>query len=172
MGKGDLYLKVQEEYAEDAGRGIVRIDQDSRDIIAAETGDIIEIKGRKQTAAKCSPLFPPDEGKKIIRIDGLIRHNAGIEIGDAAAIRKIMAAQAEKAILVPVESIPPIDGKHIADELEGSPLIKGNHVMVPYFGGRLAFEVAGTTPADDIVLMTKSTIVMISARDGAPRDAS
>ena len=32
------------------------------------TGDVIEIKGKRRTVAKCLPLYPSDEGKGIIRI--------------------------------------------------------------------------------------------------------
>ena len=37
----------------------------------ASTGDVIEIKGKRRTVAKCLPLYPSDEGKGIIRIDGI-----------------------------------------------------------------------------------------------------
>jgi len=36
-----------------------------------QLGDVIELKGKRRTVAKCLPLYPSDEGKGIIRIDGL-----------------------------------------------------------------------------------------------------
>ena len=43
-------------------------------------------------------------------------------------------------IVAPLEAIPPIDERYLADALESVPLIKGDNVMVPYFGGRLTFQ--------------------------------
>jgi transitional endoplasmic reticulum ATPase len=36
------------------------------------------------------------------------------------------------------------------------PLIKGDNVMVPYFGGRLTFQVIGVAPASDAIFDTKT----------------
>ena len=49
------------------------------------------------------------------------------------------------------------DERYLADALESVPLIKGDNVMVPYFGGRLTFQVIGVTPAADAVLVTQKT---------------
>jgi len=171
MSKDGIQLKVLDAYAKDVRHGFVRIDHDSSSALAASAGDIIEIKGAQITAAKCLRPYPSVEGKGTIRIDGLIRHNAGIEIGDTIAVRKMRAPQAERVTVLPMESIPPIDGSYIKDALEGVPLIKGDFVTVPYFGGRLAFQVTDIMPADDAVLMAKETRVTIAERDVMPRDA-
>ena len=129
------------------GRGVARIDYESMDSLSASTGDVIEIRGKRRTVAKCLPLYPSDEGKGIIRVDGLVRNNAGVAIGDTVVVRKIKAVPAEKVIVAPLEAIPQIDERYLADALESVPLIKGDNVMVPYFGGRLTFQVIGVTPA-------------------------
>ncbi|MGH9979912.1 MAG: CDC48 family AAA ATPase, partial [Nitrososphaeraceae archaeon] len=117
------------------------------------------------TVAKCLPLYPSDEGKGIIRVDGLVRNNAGVAIGDTVVVRKIKAVPAEKIIVAPLEAIPPIDERYLADALESVPLIKGDNVMVPYFGGRLTFQVIGVTPAgSDAVLVTQKTIFHIAEK--------
>jgi transitional endoplasmic reticulum ATPase len=135
------------------------------DSLAVSTGDVVEIRGKRRTTAKCLPLYPSDEGKGIIRIDGLVRNNSGIAIGDTIFIRKIKAVPAEKAIVAPLEAIPPIDERYLADALESVPIIKGDNVMVPYFGGRLTFQVIGVTPANaDAVLVTQKTIFHIAEK--------
>ena len=159
-----LSLKVLEAYTRDVGRGVARIDYDSMDSLGASTGDVIEIKGKRRTVAKCLPLYPSDEGKGIIRVDGLVRNNAGIAIGDTVAVRKIKAVAAEKVVVAPLEAIPPIDERYLADALESVPLIKGDNVMVPYFGGRLTFQVIGVTPAADAVLVTQKTVFHIAEK--------
>ncbi|MFL6324495.1 MAG: CDC48 family AAA ATPase [Nitrososphaeraceae archaeon] len=161
-----LSLKVLEAYTRDVSRGVARIDYDSMDSLSASTGDVIEIKGKdRRTVAKCLPLYPSDEGKGIIKGDGLVRNNAGVAIGDTVVVRKIKAVPAEKVIVAPLEAIPPIDERYLADALESVPLIKGDNVMVPYFGGRLMFQVIGVTPpAVDAVLVTQKTIFNIAER--------
>ena len=164
MSQNALSLKVLEAYTRDVGRGVARIDYDSMDTLNASTGDVIEIKGKRRTVAKCLPLYPSDEGKGIIRIDGLGRNNSGIAIGDTITVRKIKAVAAEKVVVAPLEAIPPIDERYLADALESVPLIKGDNVMVPYFGGRLTFQVIGVTPAADAVLVTQKTVFHIAEK--------
>ena len=165
VSQNTLSLKVLEAYTRDVGRGVARIDYDSMDSLTASTGDVIEIRGKRRTVAKCLPLYPSDEGKGIIRVDGLVRNNAGVAIGDTVVVRKIKAVPAEKVIVAPLEAIPPIDERYLADALESVPLIKGDNVMVPYFGGRLTFQVIGVTPAgSDAVLVTQKTVFHIAEK--------
>jgi transitional endoplasmic reticulum ATPase len=166
-----LSIKILEAYTRDVGRGVARIDYDSMDSLSASTGDVIEIRGKRRTVAKCLPLYPSDEGKGIIRVDGLVRNNAGVAIGDTVVVRKIKAVPAEKVIVAPLEAIPPIDERYLADALESVPLTKGDNVMVPYFGGRLTFQVIGVSPlqaaAAESVLVTQKTIFHITDKDQA-----
>ena len=164
MNQNALSLKVLEAYTRDVGRGVARIDYDSMDTLNASTGDVIEIKGKRRTVAKCLPLYPSDEGKRIIRIDGLGRNNSGIAIGDTISVRKIKALAAEKVVVAPLEAIPPIDERYLADALESVPLIKGDNVMVPYFGGRLTFQVISVSPLADAVLITQKTVFHIAEK--------
>ena len=165
----DHTLKVLEAYTRDVGRGVARIDYDSMDSLSASTGDVIEIRGKRRTVAKCLPLYPSDEGKGIIRVDGLVRNNAGVAIGDTVVVRKIKAVPAEKVIVAPLETIPSIDERYLADALESVPLIKGDNVMVPYFGGRLTFQVIGVTPVADAILVTQKTVFQISEKGEVAR---
>jgi transitional endoplasmic reticulum ATPase len=164
-----LSLKILEAYTRDVGRGVARLDYDSMDSLSASTGDVVEIRGKRRTVARCLPLYPSDEGKGIIRVDGLVRNNAGVAIGDTVVVRKIKAVPAEKVVVAPLEAIPPIDERYLADALESVPLIKGDNVMVPYFGGRLTFQVIAVTPAADAVLVTQKTMFHIAERDSALR---
>ena len=87
--KDNQYLKVLEAYTRDVGRGVARIDYDTMDSLNASTGDIIEIKGKRRTVAKCLPLHPSDEGKGRIRVDGLVRNNAGVAMEAYKNTRRI-----------------------------------------------------------------------------------
>ena len=158
-------LKVLEAYSRDVGRGIARLDYDSTNSLSVATGDVLEIKGKRRTVAKCMPLYPSDEGKGIIRVDGLVRNNLGVAVGDKIEVRKIKAVPAEKIIVAPLEAIPPIDERYLADSLENTPLTKGDNIMVPYFGGKLTFQVIGVTPVADAVIVTQKTLFHIGEKN-------
>jgi transitional endoplasmic reticulum ATPase len=162
-------LKVLEAYTRDVGRGVARIDYDAMDALDVSTGDVIEIKGKRRTVAKCLPLYPSDEGRGIVRIDGLIRNNAGVAIGDVVAVKKVKAPPAEKVVVAPLEAVPPIDERYLADALESVPVTKGDNIMIPYFGGRLTFQVVGVSPAADAALITQRTVFVISEKGEALR---
>ena len=169
MDQRGIALKVLEAYTRDVGRGVARVDYDAMDSLDASTGDIIEIRGKRRTVAKCLPLYPSDEGRGVIRVDGLIRNNAGVAIGDSITIKKIKAQPAEKVIVAPLEAIPPIDERYLADALESVPLTKGDNIMIPYFGGRLTFQILGVSPISDAVLVTQRTVFSISEKGDSTR---
>ncbi|NWG10000.1 MAG: CDC48 family AAA ATPase [Nitrososphaerales archaeon] len=164
MSQQYISLKVLEAYTRDVGRGVARIDYDTMDALDASTGDIVEVRGKRRTVAKCLPLYPSDEGRGVIRVDGLIRNNAGVAIGDTVILRRIKALPAEKVVVAPLEAIPPIDERYLADALESVPVTKGDNVMIPYFGGRLTFQVVSINPSAEAVLITQRTIFVISEK--------
>src|SRR5208282_2606881 len=145
------------------------MDYDAMDTLDASTGDVVEIIGKRRTVAKCLPLYPSDEGRGVIRIDGLIRNNAGIAIGDMVIVKKVKAPPAEKVVVAPLEAVPPIDERYLADALESVPVTKGDNVMIPYFGGRLTFQVVGVSPAAEAALITQRTVFVISEKGEALR---
>jgi transitional endoplasmic reticulum ATPase len=169
VSQQQVQLKVLEAYTRDVGRGVARIDYDAMDALDASTGDVIEIRGKRRTVAKCLPLYPSDEGRGIVRIDGLIRNNAGVAIGDMVVVKKVKAPPAEKVVVAPLEAVPPIDERYLADALESVPVTKGDNVMIPYFGGRLTFQVVGLSPAAEAALITQRTVFVISEKGEALR---
>ena len=66
-----LTLRVAEAKPRDVGRGIARLDPQDLEKIGAEVGDIIQIEGKRKTAAKVMPAYPEDRGKSLIQMDGL-----------------------------------------------------------------------------------------------------
>jgi transitional endoplasmic reticulum ATPase len=169
MSQQQVQLKVLEAYTRDVGRAVARLDYDALDALSASTGDVIEIKAKRRTVAKCLPLYPSDEGRGIIRIDGLIRNNSGVAIGDVVVVKKIKAPPAEKVVVAPLEAVPPIDERYLADALESVPVTKGDNVMIPYFGGRLTFQVIGISPVAEAALITQRTVFVMSEKREALR---
>jgi transitional endoplasmic reticulum ATPase len=172
VSQQQVQLKVLEAYTRDVGRGVARMDYDAMDTLDASTGDVVEINGKRRTVAKCLPLYPSDEGRGVVRIDGLIRNNAGIAIGDVVIVKLIKAPPADKVVVAPLEAVPPIDERYLADALESIPVTKGDNVMVPYFGGRLTFQVVGISPSVEAALITQRTAFVISEKRETARGVS
>src|SRR2546427_573182 len=81
-----IVLKVAEAPQSDVGLGRARVDTKTRVALGVDVGEIIQILGKKSTAAKLFRVMQEDEGKGIIRIDGLVRRNAGVSLGDKAEV--------------------------------------------------------------------------------------
>jgi hypothetical protein len=83
-------LRVLAAYARDVGRGVVRIDGRSMDVLGVAEGNVVEIIGKKDGAdARCYRLLPSDEDQGIVRIDPALRKMIGVAIDNTVTIRKI-----------------------------------------------------------------------------------
>src|ERR687890_86777 len=96
-------LRVLTAYTRDIGRGVVRIDGRSMDILGVANGDIVEIIGKKNGMdARCYQLLPSDEGQGITRIDPALRKMIGFSVDDTVTMRKIAdaAVSGEKPVSI------------------------------------------------------------------------
>jgi len=74
----EIQLKVAEVGQSDAGRDKALMDNESMRALGIVAEDMTELRGERTAAAVAWPAYQEDEGKGIIRIDGLIRKNAGV----------------------------------------------------------------------------------------------
>src|SRR6476661_919756 len=72
----------------DSGRGFARRPEPLLAELGLNEGDVIEIIGKRSTAARAIRPYGEDEGIHIIRLDGLQRANAGVGPADFVEIRK------------------------------------------------------------------------------------
>ncbi len=72
----------------DSGRGFARLPDKLMDELGLNEGDVIEIVGKRTTAARAIRPYGEDEGIDIIRLDGLQRANAGVGSGDFVEVQK------------------------------------------------------------------------------------
>ncbi len=100
---GRLRLKVAEADKREVGRGIARINERHIKEIGVSYGDIVQIVGRRTTSAVVGSAFPSDMHLDIVRIDGIVRHNAGTTLGDYVEITRARWNEARKVILTPVQ---------------------------------------------------------------------
>jgi transitional endoplasmic reticulum ATPase len=101
----EIQIKVEKAHPSDFGRGIIRLDPSTLLSLQLSPGDIVEITGKKRTAAKVWRADRQDWGQGIIRIDGFIRQNAGVGIGERVTIRKTEVIPAERVLLAPPEGV-------------------------------------------------------------------
>lgn len=88
MAREGETLSLSEAYTRDVGRGIIRIDHDTLEKLGIESGQYVYVLGRRKTIARCELLWPVDEGRGIVRADGMIRHNANATFGDKVLLVK------------------------------------------------------------------------------------
>jgi len=164
-----LTLRVAEASQRDFGRGIARIDPEDMNKIGVETGDIIQITGKKRTTAKVMPAYPENRGKGLIQIDGIIRNNALIGIDDNVHIEKIDAEKAENVVLAPLEQYQPWlkgekYGEHVKKLLEGLPLVEGDQVRLSLLGASASFVVTHVKPKSTAVIVYSATEITIQEK--------
>jgi hypothetical protein len=128
------------------GLGIAEIGSNVMQEQQLSSGEFIQVLGKRKTVVKCDERR--EERQDLIRIDGVIRNNAGVFLDDHVTIRKVGSVTAKKVILSPLQPIPPNESEenyclYLADALRGIPMVKCDLVAVPYFGGKLFFQVVG-----------------------------
>ncbi|MCL4374066.1 MAG: CDC48 family AAA ATPase [Candidatus Marsarchaeota archaeon] len=160
-----IELTVAGALVPDDGRGIARIDSKARKMLNVISGDIIEIKGkRKSTAAIVWQAHQEDEGLDFIRIDGYIRQNIGVGIGDRVFVTKAEVNPAEKVIIAPPANqrtpISPDFSEYAKNRLEDKPLVKGDVVPIAMFGFAFNFVVVQVVP-HGVVRVTRNTEVVV-----------
>ena len=80
----------------DSGRGFARLPDPLMEALGLAEGDVIEIIGKRSTAARAIRPYGEDEGIDIIRLDGLQRANAGVGSGDYVEVRKATSKPATR----------------------------------------------------------------------------
>ena len=160
-----LTLQVTEAQAKDVGRGIARIDPKDMAKLHLEVGEIVELEGKRKTVAKVMPSFPEDRGKRTVQIDGLVRENAKVGLGEKISLLKAASKPAERIVLTPLTLVRTLrydrDQKYIGTLLEGLPMMAGDRIRANLFGARSCdFEVLDTTPKGAVVIHPGTAIKM------------
>lgn len=149
MAEKKVELRVAEALHNDVGRGIVRIDKAAMEFLNISSGDIVEIEGKKTTAAIVWPSHPPDFGLDIIRMDGLIRQNSESSLGDKVKIVRSKALAARDVTIAPtMHEIKFGDdfATHVKQRMINRPLVKGDKISIGVLGQAIPFVVVATNP--------------------------
>ena len=124
--------------------------------------DLIEIEGKRKTATRVMPLDKADNGKSIIKIDGITRENAKVSIDDHVFVKRIDSKIALKTVFAPISSdfkCTEQDKKFILQRLDGVPITVGDRIRVNLVGSKTEdFQVMATVPAQSVRVSTKLEI--------------
>jgi transitional endoplasmic reticulum ATPase len=156
-------LRVAEAQSRDVGRGIARIDPKVSSEIGLSAGDVVEIHGKKKTAAIYWPGYQEDTGKGIIRIDGYTRNNAGAGIDEKVGVKKVEAKEAKKITIAPTEPLRITGGEeYLKQILENRVISRGDLIPLGIMGRRINLVVTGVQPPAAAVMVVPSTQVVLS----------
>ncbi len=141
-------LRVAEALQNDVGRGLVRMDSRARKVLDVTTGDIVELHGKKTTAAVVWQAHPQDEGLNIIRLDGYLRNNAGVALGDRIVVRKAKLKEAKKVVLTPSQPMKysPNFDQYIKKRLIGRAISRGDTIFIGVLGTSFPLTAAVVHP--------------------------
>ena len=114
----------------DSGRGFARLPDSLMDALGLAEGDVIEIIGKRSTAARAIRPYGEDEGIDIIRLDGLQRANAGVGSGDYVEVRKANSKAATRVVFAPAHPNIRLQGstEALKRTFAGRPLVEGDTV--------------------------------------------
>ena len=124
-----IKLRVAEALQDDAYRGIARIDFEVMKELEIRRGDIVTIKGERETVAIADKAYPADVGEGIIRVDGIIRKNARTGVSENIVVTKAKVKEAKKIIIAPAQKGIRIQGD-LKPGLLGRAIIKGDIIVL------------------------------------------
>jgi transitional endoplasmic reticulum ATPase len=160
---GEIQLRVGDARQRDVGRGIARIDQKTMQKLGLSAGDVIEIVGKRTTAAISWPAYSEDQDKSLIRIDGFIRKNSGVAINEYILIRPAKVKDAISIVLAPVDMRLNVDEdftNFVKNRLMERTFVEGDTTLVMMLGHAIPFVVTKTRP-HGIVRITYETGMQI-----------
>jgi len=172
----ETQLRVGDARQRDVGRGIARIDQRTMQKLGISAGDVIEIAGKRATAAIAWPAYSEDQDRELIRIDGFTRKNAGVAINEYVVVRQAKVANASSVILAPIDMKLNVDEdftNFVKNRLMERTLVESDTTLVMMLGHAIPFTVTKTRP-HGIVRITYETNLQILAEPapeakGVPR---
>ena len=127
-----LRLKVAEAHQDDVNRGIIRLDSSFMRQLGLSVGDAIGVKGERETVAIVDRAYPSDLGLEIVRMDGVLRKNAKISIGEHISLFKVELKPATKVILSPMQDfvVHPATLSNLKKGLQKKPLTQGDIISI------------------------------------------
>ena len=96
-------LQVAQARQEESGQGIARIPRSAFQELGITEGDVVEIAGKRATAAIAMAAYSEDESLDVVRLDGLQRGNAEAGSGEHVDIKAVESRPATRVIFSPAQ---------------------------------------------------------------------
>jgi len=151
----------------DINRNIVRIDQKTMEKLNIQTGDVIEVIGKKNSAGIAWPSYPQDNGLGIVRIDSRLQKNTGTRIDDTLEIRKVKEEPAQNIVLAPssvkIRNNPRFES-FVKRKLNNLPVTVDDYIFISIGISReITFKVISMRP-NAVCIIRQDTILNISEK--------
>ncbi len=162
-----VVLRVQKAKKRDIGRNIIRIDQKTMEKLNIQTGDVIEVVGKKQSAGIAWPSYPQDNGLGIVRVDSRLQKNTGTRIDDTLEIRKVKAESAQNIVLAPssvkIRNNPRFES-FVKRKLNNYPVTVDDYIFISIGISReITFKVISMRP-NAVCIIKADTVLNISEK--------
>lgn len=165
MSDEALQLRIVEAHPRDVGRGIARVDPAVMEKLGIDAaGEVVSLRGKRETAVKIMPTFPELRGQGVIQIDGIVRENAQAGIGEQAHVGKMRVEKARKVVFSPLTLLDRMttDSAYLSRQLASIPVTRGDRVQATFLGTKKQdFRVVDTVPAGAVVLGAQTVISII-----------
>jgi transitional endoplasmic reticulum ATPase len=122
--------------------------------LSVQTGETVQLIGKRSTVAKALPAYAEDRGQSQVQMDGILRENAQAGIGDRVTIQKIVCPVARSVVIQPLgDGGKGGDIRHMTSVLEGLAISVGDKVRSTYMGGIYReYVVVETTPRGPVLI--------------------
>jgi transitional endoplasmic reticulum ATPase len=160
-----LTRTVAEGLRKDAGRAVVRLDPADLGALGLAIGDTVAVEGERRAVAKALPLHPDRRGQGLVQLDGVLRANARVGLGDAVALAPLAVPDAARVVLQPVAAGPSDqDLGDLGRRVDGLPVQPGDRLRVTLLGSRrLEFTVQQTRPAGPVLIAPRTKLRIADA---------
>lgn len=184
-------LQVAPARQEESGAGIARMPRSAFQKLGITEGDVVEIRGKRTTAAIAMAAYPEDDALDVVRLDGLQRANAQGGSGEHVEIARGESRPATRVVFAPAQREMRLQGptQALKRNFFRRPLVAGDLVATTgqqpvqnmpadvrqllrapaYALTQIRLTVASTTPKG-IVHIDENTEVELRAEFEDPRD--
>jgi len=161
----ETQLRVADARQRDIGHGKVRIDNETMQKLGITAGDFVEIHGKKPTVAVAWPAYTEDQGQEIIRMDGLIRRNAGVALNEYVTIRKCEVKDAQSLVFAPTDVRLSVDEEFVGfvkRRFMDMPFVEGDMTLLSIFGSAVPLVVTRARPHGPVKITETTSIQVLS----------
>jgi transitional endoplasmic reticulum ATPase len=161
----EVQLRVADAKQRDVGHGKVRIDSETMERLEITAGDFVEIRSKKSTVAIAWPAYSEDQGKGLIRMDGILRRNAGVALNEYITVRKATVKPAQSITFAPTDVRLNVDEefvKFVKRRFMDMPFVEGDMALLSIFGSAVPLTVVRTRPHGPVRVSEATGVQVLS----------